>query len=262
MKNRIKYFSLIELLVVVAIIGILVSMLLPALSKAKERSKSIVCKGNQKQCGLALLGYSQDYDSWTIAGECTISAVHYPNLGTMMISLGYCGEIGKYLFSIKVFGGVPVDNVFSCPSLPPPSEYKMWNANWPYNGYIANSAESFGLRYIASNFCYDGEKTAPSGYRGLVKFQTLYKPSQLAFMLDTVTPAKDTDGTYRGKRTQYHTWYMDGGNWNSAGYCGAAHLRHSRKANVWFPDGHVASWGAVDFNQFKRPDNGSLGYVY
>ena len=59
LSNKNKKFTLIELLIVITVISILVTILLPSLSKAKEKARRAVCKSNISQLYKACILYSK-----------------------------------------------------------------------------------------------------------------------------------------------------------------------------------------------------------
>jgi len=260
-----KKFSLVELLVVVAVISMLAALLLPALQKAKTMALTIQCKSNQRQCGLALVGYANDFDGWTIGGECGFSPspAYYTSLGPMMMGFGYVPKRGDFTGESLLHGfcGMPFGAVFQCPSLSPPSSYKQYGGVYPSGKNNCTTTQSYGLRYTDSATYYPGEQVPSGSTRGMIKLASLYRPSELPFMVDSAWSVNDPSDSVVAGRVQWYVWYIT---WTGEG---SIHLRHSRRGNVWCPDGHVASWGSADAVGLTKPGNNAvsnnpLGYFY
>lgn len=69
-RNRRPYnFTLIELLIVIAVIAILAALLMPALNQARSKAQSAQCLSNLKQLGVGVIQYASDFNDWLPAGK-------------------------------------------------------------------------------------------------------------------------------------------------------------------------------------------------
>jgi len=95
---RYKKFSLIELLLVIAIIGILTSILLPVLSKGRQKAFQATCANNIRQVGMAANMYSEDweglfpfdYNTDSSLKALTKNGFLEPSLGNWVPSVAQC----------------------------------------------------------------------------------------------------------------------------------------------------------------------------
>jgi prepilin-type N-terminal cleavage/methylation domain-containing protein/prepilin-type processing-associated H-X9-DG protein len=114
-RRAIAGFTLIELLVVIAIIAILAAILFPVFAQAREKARAITCLSNQKQIGLGVMMYLQDYDekypmcqTWHNGVQVAWQGLIYPYIKNDKFNLADDGQLQAWGDS----------GVFRCPSFP------------------------------------------------------------------------------------------------------------------------------------------------
>jgi prepilin-type processing-associated H-X9-DG protein len=235
-------FTLIELLLVVAVIAVLSALLLPSLQKAKDRGKAAVCMSNLRQIYNGFALYASDNDD------------KIPPIGTPYNYLygtrGQCwfhwlGKGGKYFGSTQNFigklQGFPLDNtrwsVFRCPGEPgsrrPEGQkgYAYFDNEMVATSYVMNWSVSWYCYYLGYCPCYTGASCDPYPFRrGFSLGPQDGRPAEAPFVMD----CQDMGW---GWAQPYMAWDVDID--TSYDFYWEYAFRHGGKANMLFMDGHV-----------------------
>ena len=164
-RKRGRCFTLIELLIVVAIIAILAAMLLPALNKAREQARRTSCMSNLKQIGMVMSSYllsSMDF---------------FPPYASLDAGGTYgnpaLGNWAKLFYDQKELGN---SKVYYCPSIKPTSRAYEVNGT---ESCVTQPTWAYTYKFISYgyNWKYFGSNGTASGVNQTAKYNRIKNPS-------------------------------------------------------------------------------------
>ncbi|MCC7351236.1 MAG: prepilin-type N-terminal cleavage/methylation domain-containing protein [Phycisphaerales bacterium] len=237
-------FTLVELLVVIGIIALLISILLPALNKARESAKSVACLSNLRQIGMGFAMYQNDYK-----GSYPIYDQYYYNvfIGTP----NYGGLMACWSRLLWMKGYVGNAQVYACPSFPgkgkeefdfsPDQRAFHMDERAGFDGVFQRVHYGYNMNNVGTN----GQNTRVGGYTN----QQRYTPARSWDL-------KNKNGTiilvdsiwYRyADQEPMGCWLVDD-QYGGPGTYGADARHSGPSCNVLWNDGHATNLACPDRN--------------
>ncbi|BCM91854.1 hypothetical protein IAD21_03731 [Abditibacteriota bacterium] len=137
-------FTLIELLIVIAIIALLAAILFPVFARARENARRASCQSNLKQIGLGIIQYAQDYDE-------RLPFFFYGANGDASDPATVANA--RYKWMDAIFPYIKSEQVFMCPSDTNASTYKyIYHKN-----LTATSDQNYGSYGMNLMYRYDAQ---------------------------------------------------------------------------------------------------------